>query len=168
MAGRVIVILIVLCLGGFVLYTQNVADNPQTSLGPGDDGENVIVDQSDGFEDPNVKGVKPDTEAIFNVEVDLTFNGEQPNLNFIVTEQHGWYAGTVVVQFWYVEKDEDGTEYQVGTPIETLCRKFLPFNGVLEHKTTPTPIEFPDVSDWGTSENWRARVSRANVLAPSE
>lgn len=167
MAGRIVVILIVLALGGFVLYTQNqVKNGPTKSIGPGDD-PTQIVDQKDTFDDPNMKGIKPETEPVFNVQVDLTMNGEQPNLNFIITEQHGWYAGLVTVQFWYVDIDEDNNEVQIGAPIETLCRNYLPFNGTLEHKTTPLKLEFPDLTEWGTSDNWRARVSKTGrVLAP--
>ncbi len=168
MAGRIVVVLIVLCFGGFVLYTRTQAEKPPiVTVGPGG-ATGGTTSQADKFNDPNVVGVEPETEPVFNVEVDLTMNGQQPNLNFVITEQHGWYAGEVSVQFWYVKTGDDGNERQVGAPITTLCRNFLPFNGTLEHKTTPIFAEFPDLSEWGTSENWRARVLKCGkVLAPA-
>lgn len=160
MAMRVVAIVLVLGLGGFVWYTSNRANTPA--------GVNT-ADQSDRFNlaAQGVEGVEPEAPPVFNVDVELRREGNQRNLYFTVSEQHGWAADHLYVEFWYEEQDEDGEWYQVGDPVRYLCHDYLGFSQVLREHTTLLDVEFRELDDFGTSENWRARIAEyGTVLAP--
>jgi hypothetical protein len=155
MKMRVVAVLVVLGLGGYVYMTSQKVNNPETA---------PVVDQGDKFIDPNITCCEPDSPPKFNVDLELTYEGKNDDkavLHFFITEEHGWYADHIYVQFWHVQQ-EDGEWFQVGEPIRYFCHKFLPFGETLEERTTPHGWEFPDLEDWGTSENWRARVVEWN------
>jgi hypothetical protein len=163
MALRVVALILIACLGGYV-YTVNQEAKESTITEDGSEGPVGVLlnhDQEPKYEKKGVdaEGVKPDQDPAFDVSVELVMKGEQPNLYFTVTEQHGWYAGTVQIMFWRVIQGEDGNWTRDGQSIQHLCHNFLDFNATLVCKTVPLPHEFPEINeDWGTSENWNARV----------
>jgi len=163
---RVIVVLVLIVLGAVVWQKQEAAktydDLQKKAENPPEDSN-----QKPGYFDPNVKGVTPDAPPDINVDVELSKEGPRSVLTFTITEKHGWYVDYIYVEFWYVEIGEDGTEKQVGDSIKYLCHHYLGFGETLVEKTTLLDIEFPELDDFGTTENWRATVQKwGKVLAP--
>jgi len=159
MAIRVISILIVASLGLYVYTTHRQAEQPPPE---------IQHDQPPKFFNPEVKGVVPEIPPEFDVVVRMVPRGEQTRLEFTVTERHGWYVDNVYIEFWHVEKDEHGKWQQVGDSVRWLCRGYLDFNSVLTDSTVLTAQEWPDLDDYGETENWRARVVQySNVYAPA-
>ncbi len=158
MAMRIVAIVIVAGLGLFVWSTKHEAENPVVP---------PKVDQTAQYTDPNVEGVEPDGPPDFNVGVELRMQGEKGILDFTITEAHGWYAEFLYIDFWYVAIDENGEERQIGDPVTYMCHHFLPFGETLEEYTSLLDLEFKELDGWGTTENWRAMVSKhGKVLAP--
>jgi len=166
MTVRVIVLLVLIALGAVVWQKQQSAqtyDNVKERV------ENPIerTDQRPGFFNPDAKGVKPDIAPELNVDVELTKEGPRHVLNFTITEKHGWYVDHVYVDFWYVKIGKNGHEKQVGNPVQYLCHHYLDFGATLVENTTLLDVEFPELSDFGTTENWRVAIRKwGKVLAP--
>ncbi len=161
MIVRVVAVVIIVALGGFVFYKhQATKDTSVTQLeGPKDTP----------FEKPGVEaeGVEPPAPPDFDIAIDLVDKGPQKLIQFTVTERHGWYADTIEIHYWYVEQGEDGEWRQVGDTARFLCRSYLDFGGTLVDSTVLYELEFPQLEDFGTPENWRARVhGHGKVLAP--
>ncbi len=158
MAARIVAIVLVAGLGIFVWVTKHEADNP-VFVPP--------VNQKDKFYDPNVEGLEPDTDPDFHVGVELRWDNQKAILDFTISESHGWYADYLYIDFWYVEEDENGELRQIGDPVTYMCHNYLPFGETLVEYTTLLDIEFDQIDDFGTTENWRARVGTWDkVLAP--
>ena len=125
--------------------------------------------------DPDLpkKGVPAPGEPSWNVEVELKKDKGRNVFHFTVTEEHGWAANGV-----YVKLRHHGLEERTGKGmmhdrrIPILCnRSPLRFNTPLEHTVTVRDTEFPELVDFGTSENWAATVSNYSHLTapkPSE
>lgn len=161
MAGRIIAVLILAGLGFCVYSTKQQANIPM----PGPE-----KDKPRGYENADAVGVKPEGEPEFHVDVELRLIGPRNVLEFTITEAHGWYADFVYVEFWYGEKDEDGEWNQVGDPVVYMCHHFLDYGATLVENTTLMDIEFPELDgEFGTTENWQARVNDwRRVLAPEQ
>ncbi|MEE9295211.1 MAG: hypothetical protein V3W34_09670 [Phycisphaerae bacterium] len=158
MAMRVVALAILAALGAFVWYTQHRVEHPDLPK---------EVDQSPKYYDPEVEGVEPDAPPDIHVDVDVERQGEKAKIIFTVSETHGWYVDHIFIDFWYVEKDENGELKQIGRPLRFLLHQYLPFGGTITDYTTPQSHEFPEIDDFGTTENWQARaVSWGKVLAP--
>jgi hypothetical protein len=174
MASRLVAVVLVAGLGiGVWIYGKQIEANepPEMveSIAAAENEVDTVQSQAPPFKFPeSMKGVTPDGPPVFNVDVELRMKGDQPNLHFTVTEQHGWAADHVELRFWHQVRDENGEWKQVGKAVPHLCRTYLDLNGVLSDWTTPLELEFPDVEDWGTSENWEGRVTQWNgLLAPA-
>ncbi len=159
MATRIVAVLIALGLVGFILYNNSKVN----SYVPPDE-----PDKTPPYIDPNATGVEPDSPPEYNVEVEIRREGPQTNIYFTLSEAHGWYTDTVYVEFWYVQEDDDGEWRQIGDPISYMFHHYLPFGETIVEHTVLYDIEFPELDDWGTTENWRARVKdHGKVLAPN-
>ncbi len=163
MALRIVALVLILGLAAFVFTKQQAADAGSEMV----DGVSVpkmsppTHSEAPGFIKQGVasEGVRPEGEPEFDVSVELEMKGEQPNLYFTITERHGWYAGTVTVEFWHVAPAEDGGLVEGESRLSHLCHNYLDFNATLVCQTVPNPHEFPELDeDWGTSENWQARI----------
>ncbi len=167
MAARIVAILIVIGLGGFVWWTNYKVSNPPAPPN---------VNQAPKYVDPDAasKGVEPDSPPEHNVDVELRFEGEKAFIDFTISEAHGWYTDHMYIDFWYVRQDDNGDWHQVGDPVRYMCHNYLKFGETLVEYTTLYDLEFPELDvddggrvDWGTAENWRARVGEyGQVLAP--
>lgn len=160
MVMRIVAAITLASLGLFVFLYQRQAnkpaDPPESTKAPEFSKEGV-----------EAEGVKPDVPPEFDVQVELRMEGPRQVLDFTITERHGWYADLLRVEFWYVEQKEDGQWRQVGDPLSYQCHHYLDFGATLVEHTTPQAIEFPELDDFGTTENWRARISSWDkVLAP--
>jgi len=99
----------------------------------------------------------------FDVRCVRVFDKPQDILEFHVTEEHGWAADGVRIEFWYRFKDADSGEWIEDTmnAVAHVARKRLDFNDTLVDFTTLLPIEYrhlkldPGETD---SENWQAKV----------
>lgn len=165
MTVRIVAVVIVLGLAIFV-YTQRKSVEAQ------DANDNTPVtekfDQEPKFLDPTIQGVEPATAPKINVGLELRHEGLRNVLYFTVTEEHGWYVDHVYIEFWYVQTDENGEERKLGDPVVYLCHNFLGYGKTLVEGTTLLDVEFPELEgNYGTTENWRARIQKTGkVLAP--
>jgi hypothetical protein len=165
--GRSVALIIVLILVGaaglFAIRTQTTAERldvaPASTTEPRPD-PNVL--------DPSI-GVEPTDPPVFAVEADFAMVGDKPLLTFSVTERHGWAADAITVEYWHIVRDDEGAWYQLDDPQRFFCRGVLPLGGVLTDSTPVHYTEFTQLDDYGTSENWRARVQQwGKVLAPRD
>lgn len=101
----------------------------------------------------------------FNVVCERIHDKPQTILQFHVTEEHGWAADGLRIEFWYKFKDEDGGEWIEDTDpkgrVAHVARERLEFNETLTEFTSLLPIQYrhlnldPKDTD---SENWKAEV----------
>ena len=159
MAMRLTAMAIIAMLGVYVFWTKQKVDNPDLP---------VTVDGSPKFFDPDVEGVVPDTDPDLHVDVHVEREGEKAKIFFTVSESHGWYVDHLYIDFWYVEKDDSGEMKQIGRRLKYMCHNYLPFGETITEYTTPQSHEFPEIDDFGTTENWQAAAAEwGKVLAPS-
>ena len=131
---------------------------------PGPEGTKAAQHSKEGIEK---EGIEPGGPPEFDVQVELGRAGPRQVLYLTITERHGWYADHVYVSFWYREQDEQGQWRRVGDEVWFLCRRYLDFGATLVEETTLLDFDFPDLDDYGTTENWQARVRGwGRVLSP--
>lgn len=159
MTVRIIAVAILIALGALVWLMQEQRLTPEPETDP--------VAKGSPLEDPNAVGVVPDGPPQLNVEHELVYEGPRAVLHFTVTERNGWYVDHIFLKFWYTQPDAGGELHQIGDPVTYLCKGFLDFNATLTDSTTITNVEFSELDDFGTTDNWQVAVSQyGRVLAP--
>ena len=165
----VLIIVLVIVAGAAVWFATTRASQevepPDVKFKEGSTVENLP------YIDPDLskKGVPAPGEPSWNVEVELKKDKGRNVFHFTVTEEHGWAANGV-----YVKLRHHGLEERTGKGmmhdrrIDILCnRSPLRFNTPLEHTVTVRDTEFPELVDFGTSENWAATVlNYSHLTAP--
>ncbi|MFH0982562.1 MAG: hypothetical protein V2A79_13640 [Planctomycetota bacterium] len=112
--------------------------------------------------DLSKKGVPATGEPNFDVQVGLEKNKGRNTFHFTIIEAHGWAANGIYVELRHegLPENLEGRGKMPDRRVEILCDKSpLRFDTPLKHSATVMSHEFPELTDWGTSENWKARVS---------
>jgi hypothetical protein len=159
MTVRIIALAVLIALGAriWLIQEQRPASGPET--GP--------LTERSLLADPDAVGVAPDGPPQLTVEHELAYEGPRAVLHFTVTERNGWYVDHIFLKFWYAEPDASGQLHQIGDPVMYLCKGYLGFNETLTDSTTITEVEFSELDDFGTTDNWQVAVSQyGRVLAP--
>jgi hypothetical protein len=163
-----LMILVILAAAGGAAWfavSQKGASEPKVQGGDTTQGVAYI--------NPNLKneGVPPTGEPEWDVQVQLNRvgAGQQHRFTFKVTEKHGWAANGIYIAFWHRTKDPNTGEW-VKDSRETsvlLSNDYLHFNKPLEFSTTVAKHELIELKDFGTTENWEAKVTNfSDLTAP--
>ena len=167
---KAVLVLVLLIVAGAAIYyavTQAAQPPPapESTVATGDG----LRDQA--WLDPELpkRGVPAPGEPDFNVDVDLVKAKGRTTFRFTVTEANGWAANGVYVELRHHELPEKtGKGMMHDRRLTLLCRKSpLRFNEPLEYSVTVGAQEFPELDDFGTSENWSAEVTAySDLTAP--
>jgi hypothetical protein len=164
----VLIVVLVIVAGVAVYFTVTQASKPpaapETKVATG----NGVGPQP--YIDPDLrnKGIPAPGEPKWHVKVELEKVKGRNVFHFTVSEEHGWAANGVYVELRHEglpEKPLKGTNpvHQ----IEILCKSPLRFHEELKYTATVMSHEFPELDDFGTSENWKATVTLfSDLTAP--
>jgi hypothetical protein len=116
------------------------------------------------------KGVPAQGDPDFKVDVRLEQAKGRNTFHFTITEGHGWAANGIYITLAHRDLpiNYDIRDADPNRTLEILCDKApLRFGQPLEHRTTVTALDFPELTDFGTSENWSATVTNySDLTAP--
>ena len=165
MKGILIVVLVIVAAGAIyfaVTQASKEVEGPEVEVQTGSTVANLpYIDL-----DLPKKGVPAPGEPEWHVKVVLDRSKGRNLFSFTVTEEHNWAANGV-----YVELRHKGLETMTGRgmipnrTIKILCSTApLRFDAELHHAVTVQSHEFPELKDFGTSENWEATVCNYNDL----
>ena len=165
MKGVLIVVLVIVAAGAvYFAATQASKEMPRPEVEV--QKESTVVNLP--YFDPDLpkKGVPAPGEPKWHAKVELDRSKGRNLFSFTVTEEHGWAANGV-----YVELRHKGLETMTGRgmdpnrTIKILCSTaLLQFDAELHHSVTVQSHEFPELKDFGTSENWEATVCNYSDL----
>lgn len=165
---KAVLICVLLVVAGVAIYyavnqASKEPEAPTIEVAQGNGvGEQAFIDP-----DLTKKGVPAPGDPDFNVDVELEQIKGRFVFHFTVTEAHGWAANGV-----YVELRNHGLPLRTGKGMlpdrstYILCRNApLRFDQPLKFSVTvDVPREFPELIEFGASENWSATVSNYSDL----
>ena len=166
----VLVVVLVIVAGGAVYYAVSQASKPPPA--PTVETESGPKQPSLAYADPDLakKGVPAPGEPKWNVELELTQSKGRSTFHFTVTEENGWAANGIYLKLKHhgLEIDHIVKDADPNRALYLLCDKEpLRFNTPLHHTVTVSALDFPEVHDYGTTENWQATVaSYSDLTAP--
>jgi hypothetical protein len=111
--------------------------------------------------------LEPGETPVFEVEVAVVPREKNPSvhdLEFTVTEKHGWYVENIYVDLFHRVVNEDSGEWErddskVDVPYKGfLINEVLPFNGIARGRTQPLLGVEWNLNSIGTSDEWEAVV----------
>jgi hypothetical protein len=158
------------------------ADDPSGDRGAADAGAQPVGGEQPPPEPPPIslppyiddqlaaKGVPAPGEPEFTVEIKLERAAARNIFHITVTEKHGWAANGVYVDLGHRGlQTREGKGMVADRRLHILCASGpLRFGQPLQHSITVASHEFPELEDFGTSENWYGVVSGYSELtAPS-
>jgi hypothetical protein len=172
MNAKLIVLIVVAAGLAVFLFTRKTGDNTTITEATSQPKSNTAY-----WNEPLPSGYKlleDGKTPKFDVECVRIFDKPQDILEFHVTEEHGWAADGIRLEFWYRFKDEDSGEWidDKMNAVAHVARKRLDFNETLVEFTTLLPIEYRHLKiNLGdtNSENWHAEVvDWARVMEPAD
>ena|GEM_PF-4858036 len=167
---KIVLIIVLVVVAGVAVYfattqASKEVEAPNVTFAKGSTVENLPYIDPDLSE----KGIPAPGEPSWHVDLELAKDKGRNVFHFTVTEENGWAANGV-----YLELRNHGLEERTGKGmmhdrrIHILCNKSpLRFNTPLKHTVTVRDTEFPELVNFGTSENWTATVSNhSDLTAP--
>ena len=158
---------LVLVAGGAVYFAVTQASKPIEP--PTIEKETGSKQPPLAYADPDLakKGVPAPGEPQWDVKLELVKDKGRNTFHFTVTEGHGWAANGIYLELRHqgLEIDHSVRDANPNRTLQLLCDKApLGFNAPLHHTVTVSALDFPEVPDYGTSENWVVRVSSYSEL----
>ena len=121
-----------------------------------------------------IDGIETEETPEFNVEVATKEVGTRKELEFVITEAHGWAVDKVWIRARYGKVNPETGEFEsdMQYPVEMLSREgdIIDFGKPLVAKTTLTSVELTQTKgELGGPENWEATVYKwASVFKPKD
>ncbi|MCK4660517.1 MAG: hypothetical protein KAV82_13425 [Phycisphaerae bacterium] len=165
---NLILILIIVVAAGAVVYLVKTQPS-QESVVPDVNAVKPPDDQSVPYVDADLskKGVPAPGKPKFDVKVELKVDAKGRNrFHFTISEEHGWAANALVVELRHIGLPEKtGKGMKADRRLTLTCTtEPLRFDSDLHHTVTVASYEFPELDNFGTSENWLAEVKHYGDL----
>ena len=162
----VLIVVLVIVAAGAVYFAMIQASKEVP--GPEPKGPDIPTVPNLTYLDPDLsaKGIPAPSEPKWVVKTELDTGKGRNTFHFTVTEEHGWAANGIYLELRHHGLEEkEGKGMMHDRRLKILCAKSpLRFNTPLEHTVTVRDTEFPELGDFGTSENWEATVSNFSDL----
>jgi len=160
MKPLLVILILVACALGYVAFTQEKPDTEEATSTV--KAQDTIVPY---WEEPlpdNLKLLDRDEQPRFNVVCERVNANSQNKIRFHITEEHGFLADAIRLEFWYRFYDEDSGEWiDTDSRVAHVARERLEANDTLTEETVLLPIEYRRLGiDLAatTSDEWQAEV----------
>ena len=160
-------IILLLAAGGLAVGFAMKVSSPQEVI------EEPEVFEPDPCQTPlanrTLVGKEPETEPVFDVQVEVDHSTNKNRLVFNVSELHGYYVESIRILYWYRTRP-DMTPEESPLRLEHYMDKYISSNEVLRECIELVPAEMRHIDgDIGEAENGAAEVTdynRARLVNP--